>query len=112
MGLSTAGLNLQVAGLTGAASHVSLHTSSPGSDGSNEVTGGSYALARRRVGPQPPAAASRPMPTLFLMFHQARRSRILATGQRRRAARSTASAHSTHRRRSRPQGLTQSRQGT
>ena len=43
MGLSTAGLNLQVGGLTAAASHVSLHTSSPGSDGSNEVSGGSYA---------------------------------------------------------------------
>lgn len=43
MGLNNAGLNLQVAGLTSAATHVSLHTASPGSDGSNEVTGGSYA---------------------------------------------------------------------
>jgi hypothetical protein len=42
MGLNNAGLNLQVAGLTSAASHVSLHTASPGTDGSNEVTGGSY----------------------------------------------------------------------
>lgn len=43
MGLNDAGLNLQVAGLTSAATHVSLHTANPGSDGSNEVTGGSYA---------------------------------------------------------------------
>lgn len=42
MGLNSAGLNLQVAGLTAAATHVSLHTASPGTDGDNEVSGGAY----------------------------------------------------------------------
>ena len=65
--------------------------------------GCSYAQGRQ-VGPQPPAAASRPMPPT--LFHQARRSRILATGGQRRRGRHLQHAHSTHRRRSRPQGLT------
>jgi hypothetical protein len=42
MALVSAGLNAMLSGLTSVASHVSLHTADPGTDGSNEVTGGTY----------------------------------------------------------------------
>lgn len=42
-GLVDAGKNAMLGGLRGAASHVSLHTADPGSGGSSEVSGGSYA---------------------------------------------------------------------
>lgn len=42
MALNANGLNAQVGGLTGVASHASLHTAEPNASGSNEVSGGSY----------------------------------------------------------------------
>lgn len=43
MPLTDTELNFAVDGLTARASHVSLHTGSPGSTGTSEVTGGGYA---------------------------------------------------------------------
>lgn len=42
-GLVAAGKNLMLSGFTGTAVYVSLHTADPGSGGTSEVTGGSYA---------------------------------------------------------------------
>lgn len=41
-GLVDAGKNLMLDGLAGGVSFVSLHTADPSTDGSNEVSGGSY----------------------------------------------------------------------
>lgn len=43
MPLTTAGLNASVNGLKAAADRISAHTGDPGSTGTNEVAGGSYA---------------------------------------------------------------------
>lgn len=43
MALQTSGLNDAVNGVAAAATWISAHTASPGSNGANEVTGGSYA---------------------------------------------------------------------
>ena len=42
MALVTNGLNVMLNGLTAAATHVSLHTADPGSNGANEVSGSPY----------------------------------------------------------------------
>jgi len=42
MALSNAGKDALLNGLAGAASHVSLHTADPSTNGANEVSGGSY----------------------------------------------------------------------
>jgi hypothetical protein len=42
-GLVDAGKNAMLGGLSGVVSHVSLHTADPGSSGTSEVSGGSYA---------------------------------------------------------------------
>jgi len=41
-GLVAAGKNLMLTGFTGSATHVSLHTADPSTNGGSEVTGGSY----------------------------------------------------------------------
>lgn len=41
-GLTTAGKNLMLNGLTAGAAYASLHTADPGANGGSEVTGGSY----------------------------------------------------------------------
>lgn len=43
MALNDTAFDLMLDGLTVAATHASLHTSNPGSDGSNELTGTGYA---------------------------------------------------------------------
>ena len=42
MALTTNGTNAMLNGLTAAATHVSLHTADPSTDGANEVTGSPY----------------------------------------------------------------------
>lgn len=42
-GLVAAGKNLMLAGFTGTATYVSLHTADPSTGGTSEVTGGTYA---------------------------------------------------------------------
>lgn len=48
-GLSVNGRNKQLAGFGSAVTYVSLHTGDPGTNGANEVTGGSPAYARKSV---------------------------------------------------------------
>src|SRR5690606_8424091 len=43
MALQVAGKNLAVGGVVDAITHISLHEDDPGSNGANEVAGGSYA---------------------------------------------------------------------
>ena len=43
MALNNNGLNAEVAGLTAVAAYASLHTADPGTSGTAEVSGGSYA---------------------------------------------------------------------
>lgn len=43
MGYSVAGLTAKVNAVASAATYISAHTADPGSNGANEVTGGSYA---------------------------------------------------------------------
>jgi hypothetical protein len=47
MALSTAGKNLMLDALAAAAGYVSLHSADPGSNGANEISGGSPAYARK-----------------------------------------------------------------
>lgn len=48
-GLTVAGENALLAGLTASATYASLHTADPGSNGTSEVTGGSPAYARKSI---------------------------------------------------------------
>lgn len=48
-GLSTAAKNLMLDALGGQAAYASLHTADPGTTGTNEVTGGSPAYARKAI---------------------------------------------------------------
>ena len=49
MALSDDGKSVMLTALAGDAVYVSLHTSDPGTDGSNEATGGSPAYARKSI---------------------------------------------------------------
>jgi hypothetical protein len=48
-GLTSAGENALLAGLTASATYASLHTADPGTSGTSEVTGGSPAYARKAI---------------------------------------------------------------
>lgn len=54
-GLTNAGKNALLTGLTGQATFVSLHTTDPGTNGTGEVTGGTPAYARKSVSWASPA---------------------------------------------------------
>lgn len=57
-GLTNAGKNALLGGLTASATWVSLHTADPGTNGTSEVTGGSPAYARKSITWGSPASAS------------------------------------------------------
>jgi hypothetical protein len=49
MALTDNGKNVMLDALAAVASHISLHTADPGTTGTNEVTGGSPAYARKAI---------------------------------------------------------------
>lgn len=57
-GLSPNGKNALLAGLKSAVTHISLHSSDPGSNGTSEISGGTPAYARQAVSFGDPAAGS------------------------------------------------------
>lgn len=57
-GLSDSGKNARLSGFTSVAAYVSLHTADPGATGTNEVTGGAPAYARKAVTWAAPASGS------------------------------------------------------
>lgn len=57
-GLSVNGRNKQLGGFGSAVTHVSLHSADPGTNGANELTGGSPAYARKSVTWAAPSAGT------------------------------------------------------
>ena len=68
-GLNDNGHDAQLAGLVAVAVYASLHTADPGTTGTNEVTGGSPAYARKVITWGTPATSSIAMAATFPVFN-------------------------------------------